>query len=321
MQLLEPGAGSEEADDFPGYTEWNTNSCGCCLVHTVPSLRQVFWGHWEVRLIAPFIAISLSFVSFLILTISVLPSFGQEGRCMFPVFLFLYVMFTITFIRIITDGPGYYPFYWGANNIPPILEPTNATSYHDSSPAGIISCDEQFSWAIKQPKPPRSILSKKARRMVLRPDHLSTMAATWIGKRNHKFFILANFYSCLYFALFVIYIARKSVMTSEETLFLPFLTVCGVCAAAFFLLSLCFLVKGIIDIFHGRTSWEEWEDTYTSRGVIRNIEDVCGPGLSCCYFCPISPWKGMSNEEISLGYEPYPDDFAVDIDDHELVFC
>jgi hypothetical protein len=297
--------------NFPGYTEWSPGRCCCIQIETIPALRSSFWGHWEIRPLIPFLVVALSLSSFIILFTLVIPHFGLEGLLISPLIVVFFLLFLLHYVRAIIDGPGYFPFYWAFRDVlpPPPLQ-TDPLISSDESPYGIISTEEQHLWAHQHRKPPRSILSKSARRMVLRPDHFCAWATVWIGKRNEKFFILMNLYSLLYLGLFVLYVARHFVKLLAETVNLTSFVMAayGLGAAAFGLVNATFFLTSIWDAMWNRTSWEQWNgiDARFDRGIRRNLEDVCGSTEKCWTWpCPISPWKGKSSSELAEEYESY----------------
>ena len=304
---------SEDKDSlqFPGFTEWRGSKCLCCKIFKIPLLHQLFCGHWEVRPFFPIIFLMLSITSMIMLGIFVLPYFEIEGAIMLFVELILFFMYLLSYFRIIYDGPGYYPFYYGTQYKPPeneIISPND----ENNSPSGIISNDQQLEWCTQRnEQPPRSILSKTARRFVLRPEHYSIWASSWIGKRNHKFFILHAFYGMLYLGIFVIYTSRRltELFNDSFSIVCVVLSILCVLAAVFFLVLLSYFISNIINISVNRTTWEQWNDVNVSSfntGLCSNIEDVFGSRKHFyCWICPSSPWVDKSNDDIMQSYFSY----------------
>ena len=306
---------------FPGYTEYTTQDVCCCTTHYIPSIHTTFIGTWELNVFVPVIMAILSLGTYIFALIFVFTE-KKTKILIILLFTFLFSMCISCYIRMIVDGPGYYPFYWSskrseppgtfANTSPLIPE---EASQGDDQFSGIISNDEQFQWAEKQNKPPRSALIQTARRFVLRPDHLCKWASTWIGKRNQKFFILFNLYSNLYLILFVFCDVKAAVKVSNATnpnnVLLLVMFVIGFVAAALFLMTLSFFISSLYDASKGRTQWELWNNIDPSkydRGIGSNCEDVFGKcNIWYTWLIPYSPWKGRSNAEISAGYLSYYD--------------
>ena len=176
-------------------------------------------------------------------------------------------------------------------------------------PSGIITNNSQSTWASGRTRPNRCILSKAARRIVIRPDHFCCWIGSWIGKRNHKFFLLFNFWGfCFIFYFMVMNILELIHEFSKDT---PSLLV--MIYLIYFFFGICFLsltgsfvVSHLCGVFNNQTQWEEWRKYSTSKyseGCIKNIEDVFGPiKYWYLYLLPISPWKEYTNEELIKDY-------------------
>ena len=304
----------EELGQFPGYTEWKRQKCCCIEIEAVPQLRASFWHHWEIRPLIPLVVIILSISTLIICFVFSLSHFGTEGKIMYGLFTLLFVLFMTSYLCTIAEGPGYFPFYWAAQSldIPPAPNGESLLPDDDNT-YGIISTDHQYQWAQCHRHPPRSIVSRTARRFVLRPDHMCSWAAVWIGKRNQKFFILMNVYGVLYLGLFVVYVARRFVELLEKppdaVLFI--LAIYGLAAGAFCLVMLAYAIQTLLDAAKNRTSWEQWnkvDEKKFDRGIVKNMEDVCGPrGRWYCWCWPVSPWRGMSNTQLASQYVSYQD--------------
>jgi hypothetical protein len=299
---------------FPGYTEWSSRPFCCFEIQTIPALRSVFWGHWEVRIFIPAGIFVFSLSSLLLVLIGVLPAFGTEGWLMTPLFVIFFLLFQGHYFRTIFEGPGYFPFYWADQDIlPPPPDSRSMLLFQEDSPYGIISNDRQLAWAANRPKPPRCIVSRSARRIVLRPDQFCTWTTVWIGKRNSKFFIMLNLYSFLYLVLFVVYVARRfAALMSGPVQFMSFLmAIYGLAAAAFSLTNFAYFVASIGSALTNRTSWEQWKSIDPRKfdhGWRDNLEDVCGERRKWWTWpCPVSPWKGRSNSDLLQGYTTYFD--------------
>jgi hypothetical protein len=206
--------------DIVNWTEWSFQSLWPSasplrekLVSPSEALRSNFRRHWEIRPFLLLLVLLLSFSSIVILFSLVIHHFGTEGRLTSPIFIVVYVLLGVNYMRTIIDGPGYFPFYWAARDVLPPPSHAHGLLLHssDETPDGAISKDEQHCWASAHRKPPRSILPRNACRIVLRPDHFCAWAAVWIGKGNEKFFLLTSLYIFLYLGLFVVYVARHFV--------------------------------------------------------------------------------------------------------------
>ena len=259
----------------------------------VAALDAWFWREWEIEWIPPAIVLFLALSSF--------------GVCVFLVEykavvmgLFLWLFLHCYFLTI-RDGPGYWPFYWAAN-----------VPFTEGSLDGLITNQEQLEWARQRPRPPRSALARSARRFVIRPDHECCYTACWIGKRNHKFFILFNLYGFVYLTWFTLVTGARVIdwLNHADYTARTFIALLYcVLGMNFSMLTGYFCVSSIINMVQGVTEWETYKRILPSafdRGWLANTEDVCGPSSQLfCWLLPVSPWQGLTNEEISAGYVPY----------------
>jgi hypothetical protein len=288
--------------DFPGLTTYESHKKWCFNFWYVPSIKTYFWGNWEVEPIAPGIVIVLAFSSLDILGFLVLSV--AHSALIFSFALFFFVLFIYSYYKIISEGPGYFPFYWREIVSHPELPLGN------ECPAGIISSPMQFRWAKRFVAPPRSALMETARRFVLRPDHECCYTSCWIGKRNMKFFILFNLYGFVYLSTFVFICGSFTIgrfRTKKWPLVTLFLAIFSVLALNFALMTGYFGFTSLCNAVRGITEWEIFKEIPVGRfdgGLCRNLEDVCGT-RSCQWFCPTSPWKGLTNEDLISHYVSY----------------
>lgn len=294
---------------FPGFTEWEHRELYCFrdLIY-IPAIKKYFWRHWEVSLPFPIAVLTIIISSFLIEMFSILPSLGLAGKILMVVQSIFCFLFTYSYLKIIIEGPGYYSFYWpmkheGFNDESPLLDE------EDPSPSGIMSNEDQEKWARKREKPNRCILSRSARRIVIRPDHFCDWVQIWIGKRNYKFFILFNTYGFIYIITFLVtdFLAMVVTMRNNPNVMLVIYLIYFFLSFMFSMFTGIFMSTHIQGMIINQTNWEEWNKiSKYNKGCIRNMEDVCGPRKQMyLWICPTSPFKGVSNSDIVGEYEPY----------------
>lgn len=312
---------TDQEDGFPGYTEYSSeNYCGCKVVK-IPSLNVTFLNEWEVSLEFPVVVTFIIMSSYFLCVCSMLPNIEDASSIWYYLISVLAFLFQYSYIRVISDGPGYLPFYYPlpgpheGDDEGPLLNDM------ETSPSGIISRKEQYTWAKKHPRPNRCIVSAQARRMVIRPDHFCDWTQTWIGKRNHKFFLLFNIWGFLYIILFSIIgmLAIMFVLQSGKQPFMSCIYFLYVFIGILFaMLTGTFMCSHCSSLCDNVTSWEEWNHIDPNRyndGCVTNCEDVCGSAKQWyCWPCPYSPWKGVTNEEL---LERYTVDYGKVHDDNE----
>jgi hypothetical protein len=295
---------------FPGFTEYaNTSLCGLVDVVEIPSIRATFLGEWEISLCCPLTVSVLSISSYLIAMILALPTLGRGGWVAMPLFTILFLLFYVSYVRVISDGPGYFPFYYPLSRSGKHSNEEGSLLFTDEcSPSGIVSHHLQAVWSRRNPKPNRCILSSQARRIVIRPDHFCDWTQTWIGKRNFKFFVLFSTWGFVYIFVFVVILFAAVAVDIQERKS----SLVGLFFLYMFFGFLFLVMTGLFMCSHNQamcentTAWEDWngiaKDRF-DRGCLRNTEDVCG-GVSqwYCWCCPTSPWKGKSNEALIQQY-------------------
>ena len=315
---------------FPGFPEYIEKDHCCCKMTYYPEIKTYFWGEWEFQPCMPSFVIFLivsSYICFLFVTI---PKFGLELLAAIPILSFFGYLFLYSYIQIIKVGPGYFPFYWGArqylksktadenNLINSQIDQEDEDSRgfllgsnkNVCPKDGIMTSNTQYTWAHQLPRPERSVLARSARRIVLRPDHLCGWTTVWIGKRNHKLFILFNFYGLIYLSLFCVYMVRAIISLFSDLdkfVLIIIAAIYALFAISFAIMNASFVCSSIYELAHNITSWEDWSgkesQKYNRGSFMKNMEDVFGPYTSCCnWLKPTSPFTQYTNEELSNQY-------------------
>ena len=300
---------ADELDDFPGFTEYRVRSFhGLFDLIEIPSIPATFIGEWEISCGFP---IGVSFIivsSYLLAVFSMLPRLKTTGSVIFFPLTILAFLFLYSYYRIIRDGPGYFPFYYPLSHREGDGEDVGLLEHDCGSPSGIISRREQDTWARKQKRPNRCIVSATARRIVIRPDHFCDWTQTWIGKRNYKFFLLFNTWGFIYICLFLVVAFAASIIETNgnQSPIIGVYFIYIFTAFLFVVFTGLFMCSHCSQMCSNVTSWEDWNHVPPDRydeGCVRNTEDVCGSARQWYLWpCPVSPWTDMSNEELISGY-------------------
>lgn len=292
----------EDITDFPGYSHYiKKRMCGIKYVY-FPDLNKYFIGHWLVLPKFPIGVFTLSVSSYFVLFFFTMQFFNSpESVIVLAISFILLCLFLICFVMIIVVGPGYYPFSLLQDN-----------GYPPTQWNGIQTTQRQYMWVKVQGRPPRSTFSIAAHRYVIRPDHFCDWAASWIGKRNFKSFILFNFYGMLYLSLFSIYIIRTLIILCTDltnTKFIVIAIIYTILGCGFTLYTGHFFVQSVIHSIQNITNYEIWHgydaSCFNQGNWLANMRDVFGQDSIWMWFCPSSPFKGQSNTAISINYISY----------------
>lgn len=311
-------AKENEQIEFPGYSTGHTfKKCGITFLK-VDNVQRPLLGSWIIKPLTPFLSILIALVG-IPLANHFFFSFFKYSKILLLIDILLMLLFLVSFIRTAYDGPGYYPFYWALGDNPIISsdESYPFKSKFDPPIAGIISNDQQLTWARSQRRPPRCIVAKSSRRIVIRPDHYCKYSETWIGKRNFKFFILFNLYAFLFVGLIFLcglVVLFDSFRKGDWGIFhfrFMFMVAGEFAAFQFCGLSLSFFSVSISSLIRGITDWERTNklpvEKFAHKTIIENIEDVMGPiSKFYLYLSPFySPWSNVPNDDLIAGYNNY----------------
>jgi hypothetical protein len=81
---------------------------------------------------------------------------------------------------------------------------------------GVITTPEQFDFAHSNRYPERGSLSKQARRLVLKADHICPWIANWVGLKNYRYFYLKLVWALMYFIDWFTVLGLNSYEISKE---------------------------------------------------------------------------------------------------------
>lgn len=315
MNLNEPLLDSQ-IEGFPGLTSPEVKRCCRCFCKYtyIPNIKATFLGEWEISLCMPMFVIILMISSFAMYLLAMPDVWGKLFYYIaLGILSYLFLIWITSYIMVIKVGPGYYPFYAATNSKYPYTPEKDLNQLIESPFDGVISTEKQYKWAHEGDMPPRCILSKSARRIVIKPDHLCGWTATWIGKRNFKPFILFNVYGVLYTAFYAFSGWKKIYLVFKNNLKMDFTTMMFllmlIFASTFCMLCLGFVISGCTSACQNRTSWEKWNNIDVSKynkGKCNNLEDTCGDkNCKLLWIFPVPPFRGKTNGELVASYDRY----------------
>ena len=287
-------------DDFPELTNYEK---GCCNTYYIPLIRISFWGDWEIDLCIPILVLILNIGSFLYYYFFIKILLINYNIYLTILLILLLLLNLISYFKIIFIGPGYFSIFHENNNL------KKDENYHEIY-SGIISNEKQYIWAMGQKRPNRTILSRKARRYIIRPDHFCDWTSTWIGKRNLKFFFLFNFYSLIYILIIIILTIIK--LINEKTNILVLLHLFFIIFLLMFLfLTLNYTLTTYNNAKNNITTWEIWNNIDSKifdKGINNNLIESFDSSNIFELFCPlITPFKELNNYELIINDLNYDD--------------
>jgi hypothetical protein len=119
-----------------------------------------------------------------------------------------FTLWLISYLCAVFSSPGYVPFYWA-------VERAETFSYEQQM-SGVITTPEQYDFANYNGRPERGSLSRQARRIVLRADHICPWIANWVGLKNYRWFFLKLIWATVYFINWFVVFALDAVEMAKD---------------------------------------------------------------------------------------------------------
>ena len=281
--------GTSPAKDivYPAPTQWEiTTRCCCCspCVRVESDPERQFWGHWERFLCMPIFVSCLVFFTLLVWIFLVYNKYEKRWmRIAAPVEVgFTLVMFLWSYFGASCMDPGYLPFDW-------VREKRLKYTWQEQL-TGLGVRQDQIEFA-KSHRPKFASFSKSAGRFVIRADHICGWIANWVGKRNHKQFMLMNLWGSLYSASLFVWNILGAKALHPENLFEMAAVLVAFGTEAVFGFALMFVFGyALKDLANNVTKIQKWKNEQTENGgnytCMQSMREVCGNGSVFCWCVP-----------------------------------
>lgn len=165
--------------------------------------------------------------------------------------------------------------------------------------SGVITNEEQYTFAFSGTRPERATLSRQARRLVLKADHICKWLSNWVGLKNYRYFYQKLVWSLVYMFSFmglVLWCIYRMVKISSNPDFYIILMFVGFIPAFGFTGFLVILfVRHTGYLIHNNTTLQEyksaqnkdWKNPY-DLGCWDNCAQTMGPKYLCpLWFLPV----------------------------------
>lgn len=274
-------------------SEYERQKCLCFRIAYFPIAKIRIIEHWKADFFVPLSSALFFLVTlclFLYDTWRTYPTARMRALSVSitcAAFLFAILSFVLT---IATD-PGYLPYNWAL---------TRKRSYTwEEMMSNLVIFKKQSDSAATMEKPLRSCFSRSAGRIVLRADHFCSWTKTWIGLKNHRFFMLMCFWIVVYCLcnFGFRYHFWVSLFTSKFNWKSVFGLLTVLCLLYFCFFASYQLVISVINLSRNMTLLEKWKNSPNEydTGCLNNFAEVCGRKSLCPlwlfpFFCfrPIS---------------------------------
>lgn len=279
---------NEPAPERPPLSKWDhVADCCCCgpLVRVrEPTGNRHFIRYWDCQPLMPI----------LVTCLALYPAIVHFAFVMWrsPVYLnlisavlvlALMVLFGWSYFGATFMDPGFLPFNW--------IDTKQFWYSWEDQLAGLAITDEQIAFA-RDPKnkPPGCSFSVSSRRYIIRADHMCGWIANWVGKRNHKQFLLMNFWGAAYAAALFGFACGQNDAPWNYDQATAMVEIAAMMIECVF--GVTMLVMGIatlIDLTGHRTKLQRMRnDRYVSVDMTcgQAMQEVCGTGHKCLWLCP-----------------------------------
>lgn len=284
--LLSGVENENEFLDVPASSNWERR-CGCCGVLQKKN-RSIWYCHyWKLEPLMPIFVCCMMMFSYLVYLICALPRYKTLLLKLISFFhvTIVVAMFFWSYLSASLSDPGYLPFNW-VN--------TKKTKYTwEELMDGTVTTPEQLDYVKSVKKPFDSSFSTSYGRYVLRADHICGWIANWVGKRNHKQFILLSVWG---------FISTLSLMIWEFVAGdLKSIEYASVILEGVFCISLlCSSCSFIYEITFAQTRVQKFKgDEVKEKSRIEAMREVCGSAPMICWIIPFHAFP----DEIEYEYE------------------
>ena len=271
----------EDIEDVPEETKWK-EYCMCCGRHValvMPSDR-LFCEHWEMSLCMPIfvhLLVLYCFILFILGTWRFLPT-AYRVVSMIEVLASL-GLFMWSYLGAMCMDPGFLPYTWVK---------TGRYKYTwQEQLDGLAIRPDQIEFA-KNHKPPFASFSTSAGRFVMRADHVCDWVANWIGKRNHKQFILMMVWGSVFSgSLFAWRFWRTGDFMKDHFGLFWFDIFASIIEILFALVLPLVFIGVMYDLLMNTTQIQRWNGVYgEDLGCCGSCREVFGQGSPCMWIVP-----------------------------------
>jgi hypothetical protein len=205
-------------------------------------------------------------------------------------------MFITSYFNAVCRDPGYLPFNWQSSS------PTKFD--WRSLMDGTAILPGQFAYVEQNVRPPGCSFSKSYGRFIIRGDHICGWISNWVGKRNHKHFLLMMGWGILCaISLFCWRFAPQKSGGLAITMIGVLDIVAAIIEGLFGLLLIGSFVSFCSEVVRGQTRVDRFKGIErVSGGWKEAMKEVCGDRNMWCWLCPTDAFP-MEIELVDYGVE------------------
>jgi hypothetical protein len=201
------------------------------------------------------------------------------------------------------SDPGFLPFDWARSRL-------FRYGWLDQL-SGLAIRRDQFEFA-REHRPTFASFSRSAGRFVIRADHMCCWIGNWVGKRNHKQFILMAFWGGVLATLLFVWNVIAAIELEDLVFWNILIVLFAIGTEVVFSIALFFVfVSNLNDLRKNVTTIQRWkQERGQSYGCMKSMREVCGNGSVWCWALPIPAFGDdlfIADDE----FPPAPDEAVV----------
>lgn len=291
-------------------TQWKIkHKCCCCGPYVdvyVPNQKKArhFLRHWECQPTVPIMVTVLAIFCLFVFFYAVEPyCYSIIIQIIAPIVIIIsMILFLVSYFLSVCMDPGFLPYDW--------VKTKKFFYTWQEQLSGLAVTQSQKDFAkVQENRPPHCSFSQTSGRYVIRADHICVWIANWVGKRNHKQFMLMNLWGFVYCALlFGFNFAVKESFFDRKMKFLILQIVSIAIEIMFGGVMICFFFQSLYDLAQNRTKIQKMrgESGDSSYSCMDSMQEVCGTGSKCLWCLPTPAFD--ENLVITNDMPPIEDD-------------
>ena len=208
------------------------------------------------------------------------------------------ILFFWSYYAAACSNPGFLPYNW--------IQSRRAWYSWEELMSGTAITSEQVLFA-KSPenRPPGASFSRSYGRYVIRADHICGWIANWVGKCNHKQFMLMNMWGPLYaFALFGFIWGQAGIFTDLHFPILMIEMVAGIIEISFGFTMAGMGAMALLDLYKHRTKIQRMRKEKGDQRHFtfeQSMREICGKDGKCKWFLPTPAFDDTMEFDTEIG--------------------
>ena len=278
----------ESFPDDPPPTEWKyVCPCNFIPITKLVNTNRFFFRSIEIQLTSLTIVFVLLLIIFSLFSFFkiILPYLQGNLRIVSIITILLTsILFLWSYISAACSDPGFLPYDW--------YRTQNDWYTWEEQLSGLAINETQCVFVDMHKRPYNSSFSRSSGRFVIRADHICNWISNWVGKRNHKQFLLMMFWGMLYCVFMIVWslFAKTSNMNDFER---AIIYICNTLEIIFTFILIVHLFNALFLIFSNQTQLQVMknQNPLETKSFIESLEEVCGNTYKIVWLCPISAFN------------------------------